>query len=313
MFQLPRSPLLFAATLTLALLNHDAHANPPPPQKPPLGGYWVQDLEDFGSQNRSEAYGINQHGQVTGLTSRATGNPGPWVCWMAGFRYTPNQPLQDLSGVGSCIWGSGINDNGDVSLTYVHAGPHHGPWRYTDARGPEFIGRLPGHTGGATAKINNLGQITGDTSATDPNTGVLDRRPFRYTPGQPLLDLGTLGGTQARGLGIDDFGRVVGHSYLPNTQPTHWNRGHAFLYADGVGMQDMNHLIDPTLGWTLIEASGISANGRYIVGYGRLDHPNLMRGSLSLHCPWREGGEAGGRRDHPLCGWAVREQSPEWT
>jgi probable HAF family extracellular repeat protein len=57
------------------------------------------------------------------------------------------------------------------------------------------------------------------------------------------------------GAAVNDSGQVVGVS-----------GGHAFLYSGGQ-MLDLNSLIAPGSGFTLVQANGISDSG-YITGYG---------------------------------------------
>jgi probable HAF family extracellular repeat protein len=76
-----------------------------------------------------------------------------------------------------------------------------------------------------------------------------------------MHDLGTLGGTVSTGQGINDSGHVTGWSY------TDVGAEHAFVYAQGSGMVDLNSLIDPLSGWTLISGRAINDAGQ-ITGRG---------------------------------------------
>jgi probable HAF family extracellular repeat protein len=89
-----------------------------------------------------------------------------------------------------------------------------------------------------------------------------------------MLDLGTLGGTEARAYGINDAGQVVGTSYPAGS--TVW---HAFLYTGTPGVD--GHMIDldawldandpaSAAQWTLDSAEGINESG-WIAGYGSYD------------------------------------------
>ena len=71
--------------------------------------------------------------------------------------------------------------------------------------------------------------------------------------GGALQDLGTLGGTQSAGSGVNASGQVVGFSYLAG-EATY----DAFLYSGGV-MTDLNNLIAPGSGLTLTERQSVSA------------------------------------------------------
>jgi len=87
---------------------------------------------------------------------------------------------------------------------------------------------------------------------------------FLYSNGQ-MIDLGTLGGDLngefSVGVGINDAGQVTGRSSTsPNSSPAFY---HAFLYSNGQ-MFDLNDLIDPALGLTLLQGEGINDNGQIV-------------------------------------------------
>jgi len=46
------------------------------------------------------------------------------------------------------------------------------------------------------------------------------------------------------------------------------SNGHAFIWRQGIGIEDLRTVIAPPAGWTLTEARGITADGRTIVGTG---------------------------------------------
>jgi probable HAF family extracellular repeat protein len=73
-----------------------------------------------------------------------------------------------------------------------------------------------------------------------------------------LIDLGTLGGSLSYAYSINDSGQIVGSS-----------GGRACLFdPTGQGNNiDLNTLIDPSSGWTLIHAYSINNNG-WVVGWG---------------------------------------------
>ncbi len=77
-----------------------------------------------------------------------------------------------------------------------------------------------------------------------------------------MLDLGTLGGANSEGLGINASGQATG--YIENSNGTH----RAFLYSAGT-MADLNSLISPSSGWVLEEGHGINDLGQ-ITGFGEI-------------------------------------------
>jgi probable HAF family extracellular repeat protein len=77
---------------------------------------------------------------------------------------------------------------------------------------------------------------------------------------QATLPLGSLGGTYGFASALNNDNQIVGWSQIASGAP------HAFLWMNGK-MQDLNLLIPPTSGITLIDAVGIDASGR-IVAYG---------------------------------------------
>lgn len=94
------------------------------------------------------------------------------------------------------------------------------------------LGTLGGSTSYAQA-INNSGQITGASSLTgDPTDSIGNPifHTFLYRNRQ-MIDLGTLGGDSSFGNAINDYGRVVGDSFLPGNPMAYGGFArHGFLY-----------------------------------------------------------------------------------
>jgi probable HAF family extracellular repeat protein len=101
--------------------------------------------------------------------------------------------------------------------------------------------------------INEAGQVVG-MSETTPDFKSDEPHAFLYERGV-MADLGFLGsGIRATARGLNNGGMVVGAS--------EWNLDlpfdlHAFLYTID-GMVDVNTLIDPALGWTIVSAKDIN-------------------------------------------------------
>jgi probable HAF family extracellular repeat protein len=80
-----------------------------------------------------------------------------------------------------------------------------------------------------------------------------------------MLDLGTLGFNHSRATDVSSQGQVVGSASTFANFPSFG--GTAFLW-DSSTMFNLNQLVAPGAGWTLLSAEGINERGQ-IVGYGR--------------------------------------------
>jgi probable HAF family extracellular repeat protein len=86
-----------------------------------------------------------------------------------------------------------------------------------------------GDSTSSASAINSIGQVTGFSIA-----GNFKYHAFRYADGSGMKDLGTLGGDQSYGYGINSRGDVVGMSGISGL-----NDYHGFLYTDKTGMLDL--------------------------------------------------------------------------
>ena len=138
--------------------------------------------------------------------------------------------------------------------------------------------------------FNIVSDVSYDGSAlvgrSEDSTGSM--RAVLWHADGSVMDLGTLGGDEAIANSISDSGdMVVGMSALPTysgkmrakPKPDRFYRpsfklpvgfGYAaFVWTPDSGMRDLNEVYSSVLGSSvLIEAYGMSPNGRFIVGYG---------------------------------------------
>jgi probable HAF family extracellular repeat protein len=121
------------------------------------------------------------------------------------------------------------------------------------------LGTLGGNSSVAYS-INNNGQIVGRAYN---SSGNIRATLFDSIGSGKNIDLGTLGGWESEAMSINDNGQIVGcaENGLGNIKAT------LFDPIGGGNNIDLNTLIDPSLGWTLIEARSINDNG-WIVGVG---------------------------------------------
>jgi probable HAF family extracellular repeat protein len=249
-----------ALVLSLSSLFSPAHAD----------GFWqISDLGALGG-GQFQNFGINAAGQVTGYSQiLATSN-------YHAFRTAPNgaigDPSADLGTLGgSQSFGYGINNSGQVTgdsdLTgnlVFHAFRTTTTGTLDDATATDF-GTLGGSNSSGAA-INALGMVAGTSDILGDTTNHAFRSSANGAGSVSLTDLGTLGGDNSSAWGINTAGQVVGDSEDSNFVPR------AFLYTDGVGMQDLNGFLNPDDQnfWFLLSASGINDAGQ-IVGFGVLN------------------------------------------
>lgn len=250
----------------------------------------------------SQAYGVNNAGQVTGY-SYTTNDAAQHA-----FLYS-NGSMSDLGSLGgSYSQGYGINLAGQVTGysavandTALHAfvyqngsmtdlgtlggsnskgfalnavGQSTGQAYDASNNGHAFLysnstmtdlGTLGG-TFSYGSSINQSGQITGTANL----TGDSANHAFIYQNGV-MTSLGTLGGDRSEGNGINESGQVTGLSYTANNAATH-----AFIYSNGV-MTDLG-----TLGGSYSAGFSINKSGQ-ATGYSYIandvdTHPFIYTG-----------------------------------
>jgi probable HAF family extracellular repeat protein len=194
------------------------------------------------------AYDINDSGQIVGTSDSS-------------YAYIYNDGTMRLLGTLPGAHNSepsAINNSGQVVGTAWY---YNNTWRafLYDNGGMKDLGTLQGMSFSSAADINNRGQVVGDSG--NVNAAVWSHA-FLYSSGQ-MIDLGALPGYayESRGTGINDVGQIVGYSERSGDYARH-----GFLYCAGV-MTDLNSLIDPDAGWTIEEAAAINNSG-WIVGSG---------------------------------------------
>ena len=240
---------------------------------PPLVA--LKDLKALVASGNSRAFSINDKGQATGFSSTSVGTEHA-VIWQNTGVITD---LGTLDGTGNS-YGNVINATGEVagfsSLTGNKA-THAVLWSNGTKKD---LGTLGGSHSAAYG-LNTLGEVAGSA------TTELDvaQHAFLWQPNQlpQMKDLGTLGGTFSEAHGISRNSDVVGVSTTVNNAVQK-----AFLWQSGLGLQDLNTLIDPASGWTLMEAQAISEDGSYITGVGMVNgerHAFLLKSLITDTTP----------------------------
>ncbi|MDN5752032.1 MAG: PEPxxWA-CTERM sorting domain-containing protein [Nitrosospira sp.] len=190
------------------------------------------------------AYGINDSGQVVGVSSIGDDTSHAFITGPNGMGMID---LGTLGGVSSGA--TGINDSGQV-VGYSYQGGVHAFITGPDGMGMTDLGTLGGNESLAYG-INNSGQVVGRSDTADGPGHAFITGPN----GMGMTDLGTLGGNESLAYGINNSGQVVGRS---DTADGPW--WHAFITGpNGMGMTDLG-----TLGGIFSEAYGINDSGQVV-------------------------------------------------
>ena len=199
------------------------------------------------------ATGINDAGQVSGIARQGFGEH-------AGFRYSGGS-FTDMGNFGGALsMANAINARGDLAGFAAVPGEE---WADPDRHAAVYRGgtlRDLGTLGGRISEandINDRGFVVGWSELADG----LSERPFLFSPeGTCLVDLGSLGGSSGRANGINNAGTVVGLSDIGGVDGFDY---HAFVYGNG-GMADLNTLVAPPGGWTLVSALDVNDAGQIL-------------------------------------------------
>jgi probable HAF family extracellular repeat protein len=170
------------------------------------------------------------------------------------------QNLGTLGGNYSFAWDASADGTVVVGRAENAAGQGRA-FRWTASGGMQDLGTLGGHESKAFDVSADGAVVVGwSLNATG------QRRAFRWTASGGMQDLGTLGSNDNIAFAVSADGAVVVGVALNAA-----GQGRAFRWTAAGGMEDLNTTYASLLtnGSVLSEASAISPDGRYIVGYGR--------------------------------------------
>jgi len=184
---------------------------------------------------------------------RWTGSGG-----MVGLGFLPGDNLSfagSVSADGSVVVGASVISGGEGQA-----------FRWTSSGGMVGLGFLPGGTDSSASGVSANGSVAvGSALSTVPFTA---EQAFRWTSAGGMVGLGLLpGGTRSRALGVSADGSVVVGSttFSPGID-------NAFVWDATHGMRSLQQVLTGSglelTGWTLLDATAVSADGSTIVGYG---------------------------------------------
>ncbi len=219
------------------------------------------------------AEGVSADGSVA-VGSYYVQGISPWF----GFRWTLGGNVVQLLNMYGSYGGAkahGVSADGQTVVGTSSTATSGSPWWQATVwsgswGGPSKngvgLGKLSGTGGSDALAISADGTtIVGYSGETEHTAGTM---AFRWTADEEMVSLGYLpGDDRSSALAVSGDGSiVVGRSESPGPRT-------AFIWDEVHGMQDVKELLESDFsldlsGWKLTEASGVSADGRIIVGYG---------------------------------------------
>lgn len=200
----------------------------------------------------SYAFGISADG--TRIAGQANSQPALWTA-ETGF-----VSLGDLPGGGWQGSASGISADGSTVVGTSTSATGVEAFRWTLETGMTGLGNLPNSRAGSFARATSA---DGSVVVGSANTSSYRQEAFRWTTESGMVSLGQLptGEETGNAYAVSADGRVVvGGS------------GRAFVWDDLHGTRDLAALLSGSgidlSGWQLYSATGVSADGRTVTGWG---------------------------------------------
>src|SRR5579872_28216 len=216
--------------------------------------------------SNSQAGGVNSDGSVVVGSSSAAGTTEEAFRWtqaggMVGLGFLPGGSLSIANAVsadGTLVVGSNsVSGFGSDSQAF----------RWTQSGGMVGLGFLPGDSYSSANAVSADGTVIvgGSRVNSFPDNG----QGFRWTQSGGMVGLGILpGGTFSEANAVDANGTVI----VGRSNSTNAPNGEAFRWTTNAGIQSIQNLLTASgvslTGWALQNATGVSANGAVIVGYG---------------------------------------------
>lgn len=122
-----------------------------------------------------------------------------------------------------------------------------------------YLGKLPGTNRSFANNLNNHNQVVG-------YCGILpdEVRPFLWTPGKGMQDLGSFGGNEGEARAVNNLGQVAGYSYVDAS------KYRAFRWTPETGLEDLGSFDNGTSA-----ASGINDSG-LVMGHSSIQNGDTL-------------------------------------
>jgi probable HAF family extracellular repeat protein len=222
---------------------------------------------------KSGASGVSADGAVVVGYSSTSPTVNEATRWTSGGGMVG---LGDLSGGDFSSFASGVSADGSAVVGYGTSASGHEAFRWTSASGMVGLGDL---AGGSFDSYANAVSADGSV-VVGRGSSALGYEAFRWTSGGEMVGLGDFAGGEFRSNALAtsaDGSIVVGSSSSTFNVNSYARYGEAFYWTESGGMQNLKDMLinfgadltawDSTT-WTLTAATGISADGKTIVGYG---------------------------------------------
>ncbi|RYG24071.1 PEP-CTERM sorting domain-containing protein [bacterium] len=211
----------------------------------------------------SYAHGVSSNGEVIVGFSESTNGKEAFSWTEAGGMIG----LGDLQGGTVYSEATGVSGDGSVVVGSSDSSNGTEAFRWTASQGMIGLGAFPNEDGlrSTATGVSKNGQVVIGYSRSETSSS----EAFRWTEWEGLVALGTLPNwpSSSYALGTShDGSAIVGMSFYESTNQ-------AFLWTKGSGMRSLEDVLreqgTDLTGWSALrEATAISSNGRFVVGFG---------------------------------------------
>jgi probable HAF family extracellular repeat protein len=242
----------------------------------------MHDLGTLGSGNDALAFFVNDLGQVSGVSFTNTApNATTGIPTLDPF-FWENGKMLDIGTLGGTV---GVpfqmNNRGQVVGNSNLAGDQNfHAFLWDKEEGLKDLGTLPGGSSSGVNWINDAGESVGGSDSSNGHHAVLWKK-------RAMIDLGTLAGDcKSDALSINSQGQIVG-----NSSPDCVQDGNAVLFEDGGAPINLNTLVPPGSGLTVVFAFDINDRGE--IAAHALTPVGDLRAVLLIPCDENHADEEG--------------------
>jgi RHS repeat-associated protein len=204
----------------------------------------IGDIDAEFANAQPAARAINANGHVAGWATLLSGATHAYMYVGSGNSIDINQ----AANIPTELDAYGITSNDTVGGGYFDGSGVQHLFTYSQAHGFNDLGTGPAGSMVNPQEMNDAGQFVGTLSLPGGAS-----HGFRFTPGVGYDDMGTLGGQNSFGFGIDAEGTILGSAQTADSPTSGFEFfGHAAIYNSEIQLVDLNRYVDPTSGLVLV-------------------------------------------------------------